>query len=1160
MTAFAPAALRPWALLLSLWAVLGTLATAHAQSVEAGTEPAGATDAAEAADPEAAASPSSPRLAPSAPAPPSGPMHELLRLEGRKILQLAVECDDPSLCRDAQKGTLLSLVRIQPGDALQRDRVSQAWSRLLRTEAFSRVEVRVAEAPDGVVLRFIGTVAVTVTQVTVVYADAASSFYPKQFETQIKKRLSLRKGGNYPVDDPEVIRRQEANVLELYERQGYRNTEVQIVPHFHGRGGKFVRVEVRIHEGDQAPIGRVLVQGNEAHTYTETMAAVDTGERVDFWPDVFQFLGIGTYERRKLRDQLKAVEQQFRDEGFFAARVRLDDVLEKNHKVYPLVRVEEGPKVDLVFEGASAISREALRQATTFVASGAIDETEIVQSQQAIQQLYQAAGLYFAQVAARREHEIKDETGRHVRIVFHIDEGPRVYVRSIRFHGNSHISTGRLSRAMETRGVGAGGVVSVGNASDAVLQDARLTNDLTAVRDLYRQRGFAGLKFRCMPEDQVPDVWEALRRLPPEEDTHNRLRGRFDVWSEDPTRGRCFRVARDPDARFVNVEVELDEGLRTTLDQVDLSTVLAEMHNEPEWKDELYDLLQRLGFVDKYRRPRLHGGLNRQDVVSLEGFLLRNLRSKGFNAARVEAHCADSAAEAALPIAHAPPDPGAPDKTCAEASLFGRTIHTMSFRVARGPASRVAGVLIHGNLETHEDTIRKELLFQVGGPLSTDDLFLSQSNLRSLGIFDAVRIETIGQDEAGMAGDQPGTELTPQQAIVRVDVEESSAIQIDASAGLRLDSTPLNTQNFPLLFAFATTVRDKNLFGRALEGGITGEHDNRVSAPTDFYGDESRWVLGPFLTDRRFLSTRLVGDLALRGQGGLTDQRNQYEQRAEVTTGLTYDFFNLSYPNTWGRGLSGTFKTTYGRKQLRELTRRGRIPPFADPVNELKFQPQLSWDRRDNPLHPTRGFLLTLQSEARFLSNAIVPSLLEPALKETLTSQYIRSFFERQLILVPTLRLGAVQSPAIGTDQLRDFLFLAGGDAVSNPVRGYADAAIDACNGNFRKSGCGAAVDPTDDRILRSVGGRAYVGGSFETRFPTFLVDDFWLAGFADFAAIAPTWGEMDRSRVHPSVGAGLRWLITGQIPLRLDVGFPLRATVFSKADPRIHLNIFYQL
>ena len=61
----------------------------------------------------------------------------------------------------------------------------------------------------------------------------------------------------------------------------------------------------------------------------------------------------------------------------------------------------------------------------------------------------------------------------------------------------------------------------------------------------------------------------------------------------------------------------------------------------------------------------------------------------------------------------------------------------------------------------------------------------------------------------------------------------------------------------------------------------------------------------------------------------------------------------------------------------------------------------------------------------------------------------------------------------------------------------------------------------------------------------TGCVDSLYLRG-----NYAPTHDEVDVADL----------LVTGQIPLRLDVGMPLRATVFSRAEPRLHLNIFYQL
>jgi outer membrane translocation and assembly module TamA len=72
------------------------------------------------------------------------------------------------------------------------------------------------------------------------------------------------------------------------------------------------------------------------------------------------------------------------------------------------------------------------------------------------------------------------------------------------------------------------------------------------------------------------------------------------------------------------------------------------------------------------------------------------------------------------------------------------------------------------------------------------------------------------------------------------------------------------------------------------------------------------------------------------------------------------------------------------------------------------------------------------------------------------------------------------------------------------------------------------------------------------------LADDLWLAAFSDFAGVATRWRDLSADRFYPSVGGGVRWLITGQIPLRLDLAKPLRATTFSSTAPRAHLNIFY--
>jgi outer membrane protein assembly factor BamA len=292
----------------------------------------------------------------------------------------------------------------------------------------------------------------------------------------------------------------------------------------------------------------------------------------------------------------------------------------------------------------------------------------------------------------------------------------------------------------------------------------------------------------------------------------------------------------------------------------------------------------------------------------------------------------------------------------------------------------------------------------------------------------------------------------------------------------------------------------------------------------------------------------------------LTEQRDQYSERYTLTGDLGYDFFHVSYPSDWGRGMRASLTTELQRERKRNLVHDGERPPFGDPVDSVTLGPGLDIDKRDSPLHPTRGWLLRQANEVLFGTSALTPDEIQPSFRETITAQYVQSFFDRRLIIAPTFRVGAVQTDKPEADLKSNFLFKAGGDGVAIPVRGYADAAIDACGGVKTDTGfCKNARDVDDNPV--PVGGKALIAGSLELRFPTFVVDDFWFTVFADVAAVAPDFEEMGTDRFYPSVGAGLRWLVTGQIPLRIDVGLPLRTNDLNpEREPRLHLAIFYPL
>ena len=77
----------------------------------------------------------------------------------------------------------------------------------------------------------------------------------------------------------------------------------------------------------------------------------------------------------------------------------------------------------------------------------------------------------------------------------------------------------------------------------------------------------------------------------------------------------------------------------------------------------------------------------------------------------------------------------------------------------------VSGILLRGNLSTEDSVITDELLLKNGQPLGSDGLFLSQANLRSLGVFSAINIEYIGQRGADSIATDEGMVVTKMRPL-----------------------------------------------------------------------------------------------------------------------------------------------------------------------------------------------------------------------------------------------------------------------------------------------------------------------------------------------------------------------------------------------------------
>lgn len=1086
-------------------------------------------------------------------------------LDGAIVVGVTVQCDVTD-CRDPERLPVLrKATGLKVGLPLRPDDLAEAWLRLMHTGLFREVEIGHQQRPIGVTLTFKATMAVIITDLRIEYAGLGW-LYPQQFRSEIRKRIGFHKGGPFPPKpdgewtgpDKELIDARRSKIVKLYDQQGYRGTTVQLIPTWHGPNNKQVELVIKVREGSQPAIGQILVQGNRAFSHTRVTSYFSTGERVDFWRDLFGAFGLGRYARRDLREEVKTLEQAYREEGYVAARVRQTGVAcrEKDlrpkfegesaclNKVYPLIKISEDDRVQVVFEGNRQLSDDALNEVLTFKENGAYDETEIKASVTAIEDAYQAIAYYYAQVEGVAKSIDKDTT----EIRFVVEEGRPVYVKDVVVEGPRHIPLEEVLGTMETKGIAPDGVIATVGASAGVMQDARVINDLLAIRDLYYDRGFGRVQFRCSRADADPKVWNRQRLLreqladgnadgPPLDPTM--FRGQIDQWASDPVAQRCFVVEPDEDPRLVTLHIELDEGARTTVDRIEIGALLAGM--DVETRNEIYSVLINLGFLTEQRRWIRGAGLNVRKIQSVRSILLRYFHREGYLQAQIAPICFG--------------ETGGPNAVadCTPERLYGAHLDALRFEIEPGPRTEVNGILLRGNLTTQKHIIRRELLLEDGGALGTEALFRSQANLRSLGLFDAVSVSTIGRIEGGIqyAHNDPST--------VKVVIEEGRYEQLDGLIGLQIASAPLNTDELPVLYTLGASYRERNLFGRALEVGVGANHANRIDTIQDYSGDLASWEFGPFLKDRRLFGTRIDFTTTASFAQGRTQQRDAYQQVYGTELIFGYDFYNLSYPAEWGRGLRLQLSLEGRLERRRLLTQLDERPPFGDFNDSIGLKPVITWERRDNPLNPTRGWFASINTH--LVSNTLGTN---PALsyKAAFTGQSVHSFFERRLIIVPMLRIGGILTDLRENDLPSDFLFKAGGDGVALPVRGYADASIDACRGLFDTGFCANvfADDDEEQAFPLPIGGEAMALASLEIRWPTFVLDDFWFAAFADMGAVSRSWGLISQDDLFPSVGGGLRWLVTGQIPLRLDIAAPLRDTRLGEQEARVHLNIFYTL
>lgn len=986
-------------------------------------------------------------------------------------------------------------------------------ARLEKTGFFAEVEVDRAEVPGGAAVTFI------LTGATIVRDIEFTGTWPV-LESVVAKRVLLSRGRPFP-NDLQEVREQEQAVVELYEQRGLYDTKCRIIRKQVGR--HLVDVEVQVTRGQGLEVSRVVIGGHKVLRYGQVRSLL-----------LAPIGWFGAYNDAALREGLQAIVAEYRRRGYYRARIVDKAVLpdQKLGTVEIRIEIDEGPRWELQFVGNQEFANNELQGLTSFRESGYVDEVEIEKSAEAIRTYYEAAGYFFVEVKWRQANTDSLRT-----LIFEIREGKRGEIRKVQFKGNKALTAEEIGEVMTTRPYAL-------LDSGGFLQRSQIEADLRNVVRAYREKGY--------------------------------LQARVPAW----------QVRSENNGEDLFVTVEIDEGPPTIVSEVFLDG------NESIPTVALREELESAKIGRNFALNGVRADMER---------VLRLYEKSGFPTARIRPIASESLED--LAECRAPGDkwracetpsyeescfPGGqadreryrlctasrdgdirllrcrtvrPD--CALEGGIQSTKVEVKMHVEEGPKVRVGSVLIKGHFRTRPHVIRGELPLKEGDLFVVAKMYEGISNLRSLGLFESVSVDTIGLED-----DEIRRLSESDRVAIVISVEEAKARYTDFRLGGELRGLLQDQTSFVAtvegafteanVFGFGKSFQLKSLFGfDALEAGevfdtAAGDVLEGSLPPLLDYiiAGEVIWF-DPRILWRSQLTITGFATLDLLGAENIRLDQEEIGLRASLVNKLLD-----KAPEEKGdlpERLTGRLTV----EQKRSTTRnRSDDPRNADgkalfePRRDITtLSPQLTYDRRNSPLNPTRGYVVEggVDYAVDFIGSPI------EFLKFSASFAQFWTYF-RTLTLGYAFRFGQV----VRLDETQSIpdseLFFLGG---YNSIRGFEENILGPRSPEFQPRG-----------------GELLLNAHGELRFPFIRAFDLYAGYFMDAGLLVDCrknvsiqndppaepiscYDDVRLDDIRASAGLGIRWLIGGQIPVAFDYGVVLNRRVGEEFGA-LHLNLGY--
>ncbi len=1019
------------------------------------------------------------------------------------------ECREPDFV-----SRLISLVDVRVGGYLDPGKIPVALARVAKLGFFTHADIECVNAGSGVDVRLS---VIPVKRIAKIKFKGNKHFW----DSYLAEKLSLRVGDPFDasnVSDIKFLHSQENVLRKEYQKDGYTGTTVtiEILP----VDDYSVSLRVDIREGPRIRLKDVRVAMRRSMAVAapaRTDGSLQSGvEPVEECPaireaDLVSWSGIrrGSPLTEKTNPEIaRALVRRLRQVGYAGVKVKSEYIqatgtmnVDVTWDSCWLIRIYRRDDPEDARNGFKPVDNPDLLESLSFDESGIFDLSEASRGRAGLQQWFEDRGYLFADVVldyrSRPRSGPATGFGQGVagRISYFITAGGKAEIRDIRIRGNKSVKKADIVAVMGTKPYdffGGTGAVMPG----------QIAIDLDKVRTLYRERGFPDMKF-------VGTIDKGYSVTTRKDDEGNEVLSYSGVQS-------AFEVVVIGETEGVYLDISIDEGVRTSIGTVLISG------NKFLSTRQIQDIMRLV-------KGRAFSPVTLDKALRELG---RRYAREGFLNARVNISCEGTA-------------PDIDRESCRPTDVKSEMVD-LFLEIDEGPRTIVGEVFVEGAVKTKTSVILKDFP-RTGDPYDVEKVSAAVRYLNNLGIFESVRVDVVGADE------KPARERVG--LVVRV--REAKSKFVDIAVGIeKLDSTRSASMPAAVSSILTNTVAINDItttgFGRSLGlnlPDILMTLEVRYS-DTNFLGYGKRLYLpvkyGLSFTawDRyaSFTPTYLDPNFFAKGLSFRVTPYAEYDRATKALDRIQFGA-EIAISKEFVPHLFGSLSFDTGVIKTRDPSMSSAYDPWR---YENKLMPSITYDGLDHPINPTKGFFA--QASLAYINDVSQGNYL----KYEFTG---KAFFSVRKIVTFGLfaRIGGSQSFSSSGDLPIEERYTLGGN---RGLRGFSTDGV----GQYKpdkslrlRSYDEPMVDENGDPVLddqgnqamkttwyKPFGGDVVVSGSFEIRFPIIRKIDLYGAAFYDFGALAESFDELSGASFRHSVGVGLRYMLAGVVPIRLDYGIIL--------------------